>query len=576
MPQGLFNIEEHLLIFLLQLSLLLGLARGLGYIFRLMGQPSLIGEILTGVLLGPTILGRAWPMLHAYLFPAEPLQIAMLQTVAWIGILLLLLSAGMEVDVSVAWRQRGDAFKIAVPGVLVPMLIALGPALLLPERYLPAPGQRVLTGVFIATVMAITALPVTIKTLHELNLLKSDLGLLVVSALTINDIMGWAVFTLVLGFATQAALNVSSVAMVIGATLVLVGVCMTAGRRLMGVGIAAIQKGPGADAGLVLTFVCVVGLIVGSVTQAIGIQALLGLFLAGIMAGDAPTLSQRTRAVISQMVHALFVPIFFASIALQIDFASNFDLPLTGLFVVLAILGKFAGAWIGARMTSLTPNDRISVAVAHTPGGAMEMIMALVALNAGLITKNVYVAIVFSALLSSLVVGPWLNWSIRRRRRVNVLDLFLRRAMRLDLAGPTRFDAIDELCQAAAQQDEMPEEALVCQLVRAREEIAGTSIGQGIAVPHARLGQLRRGVVVFGRAPGGIDWDSPDGLPVHLVFMILTPQQQDELQVQILGSIAAALENPQVQQRLLSAKDEPAAWAILREVYTRQQIPAKN
>ncbi|MCE5277482.1 MAG: cation:proton antiporter [Planctomycetaceae bacterium] len=577
MTDALLQLSDHnIFIFLVQLSLLLSIARGLGYICQRFGQPSLLGEILTGVILGPTLLGHLAPSVHAFIFPRDPIQFAMIDTVAWIGILLMLLAAGMEVDVSVAWRQRREALKISILDVILPMAVAFGAAMLLPDRYVPQSQSRLLFAFFVATVMTISALPVTVKALHDLNILKSDLGLLVISALTVNDIIGWMIFTLVLGLASQSQLAVGPVLTTVTATVVFAAFCILLGRRWVAAGIAAVQKGHAGDAGLVLTFVCCVGLIAGALTHWVGIHALFGLFLAGIMAGDAPALSQRTRSVINQMVHAIFVPIFFATIALQINFLENLDPLLIFVFLVVGIAGRYAGAWVGARWTSLTKWDRVLVAIAHTPGGAMEMVMALVAFKMKLITAPVYVAIVFSALASSVLLGPWMAWSIRRRRQINVIDLFLRRAMRLNLAGPTRFDAISELCEAVGQQDDMPEAAAVTQAVQAREETAATSIGSGVAVPHARLPKLRGAVVVFGRSGGGIDWDSPDGLPVHLVFMILTPQQQDELQVQILGSLAAGLENPQVQQRLLAAKDESTAWAILREVFTRRQIPAKT
>jgi len=557
--------EQQIALFLLQVMLLLGLARGLGHLCQRVGQPALLGEIAAGILLGPTVLGNLAPSLQVALFPADAVQHAMLNTVAWLGLLLLLLSAGLEVDVSVAWRQRGDALKIAVTDIVLPLAIAFVPAMLLPRRYVPAGAPRLLFAFFIATALMISAMPMSVKALYDLDVLKSDLGLLIMSAMTINDIVGWAIFTLILGFAAQAQLDFGHVGLVLGGTVGFAAVCMTAGRWLVGRGIARIQRHRATDTGLVLTFVCCVGLLCGVLTQAMGIHALFGLFLAGIMAGDSPALSERTRTVIGQMVHAVFVPVFFASLCLRVDLLASFDLLLVVLFTVVGFGGKFIGAWLGARMTSLARWERVAVAVCHTPGGSMEMIVGLVAYQRGLITMPVFVAILCSALLSSIALGPALAWSLRRRGVVNVLDILPRRAMRLDLRGATRWGAILELSEAAAEQEGMPPADVLNDAVRAREEIAGTAIGEGMAVPHARVPNLARPMVVFGRSVAGVDWNSPDGLPANLIFLILTPADDQGLQVQILGALARAFGDRETRKRLLEARDHHEAWATLRE-----------
>lgn len=564
--------EQQLLVFLVQVLVLLGAARGLGTVCRRLGQPALLGEILTGVLLGPTILGRAAPQVHLTLFPGDAIQHAMLETVGWIGLLLLLLSAGLEVDVSVAWRQRRDVLKISLTDIILPMAVAFVPAYLLPDRYLPDPSRRLIFALFIAAVMTISALPMTLRALHDLDLLKSDLGLLIISALTINDIIGWAVFTLVLGFAGYAEMAAGRVALVLGGTAAFTALCLTVGRRLVGLGIRAVKRGASGEAGLVLTFVCCVGLLAGLATHAMGIHALFGFFLAGIMAGDSPNLSERTRQVIHQMVYAVFVPIFFAGIAIQIDFLANFDVLLVLLLTVVGVAGRYYGAWVGARMTALSRWDRVTVAIAHTPGGSMEMVMAYVALQFRLITVPVFVAIVFAALISSIILGPWMAWSMRRRRQISVLDLVIRQSLPVDLPGPDRWSAIRVLCQAAAEEPGLPHADNIAAAVRAREETAGTALGNHLAMPHARIPGLERPLIAVGRSAAGLEWDAPDGLPVDLAFLILTPAERADLQVQILAALARALIDENMRRRLLEARTGQEAQAVLREALGRQNL----
>ena len=148
-------------------------------------------------------------------------------------------------------------------------------------------------------------------------------------------------------------------------------------------------------------------------------HALFGFFLAGVVAGEAKSLSEDTRRVITQMVYALFVPLFFANVGLKIDFAANFHLGLVALISTVGIVGRYLGAWLGVTLARVPRVNRDLISIAHTPGGMMEIVVALLALEAGLITAAVFVAIVFSAVLSSVVMGPWLARSLARRRAVS-------------------------------------------------------------------------------------------------------------------------------------------------------------
>jgi mannitol/fructose-specific phosphotransferase system IIA component (Ntr-type) len=266
------------------------------------------------------------------------------------------------------------------------------------------------------------------------------------------------------------------------------------------------------------------------------------------------------------------VPVFFASLCLQVDILASFDLLLVSVFTLVGFWGKYTGAWLGARMTALSRWERIAVAVCHTPGGSMEMIVGVVAYQQKLITMPVFVAIMFSALASSVALGPALAWSLRRRGVANVLDVFVRRAMRLHLAGTTRWEAIRELCAAMAKQEGLPDSDVLEAAARAREETAGTALGEGIAVPHARLPGLSKPAVALGRSIAGIDWDAPDGLPAHLIFLILTPEKDDGLQVQILGALAHGLQDEELRHRLIAARDEQEAWSVLRQALGQQNL----
>ena len=192
--------------------------------------------------------------------------------------------------------------------------------------------------------------------------------------------------------------------------------------------------------------------------------------------------------------------------------------------------------------------------------------VAAVAVEYQIITIPVFVSIVLSAIISSLIVGPWLMWSIRRRPAMNIAELFVRRALMPHLTGLTRQAVIQELCQEIAEHHHALDPEAVFAAVQAREELMGTGVGSGIAIPHARLAALSKPVITCGRAPAGIDWDAPDGVPVQLVFLLLTPVQDEGAQLQILAAIARTMSVEETRRDLVQAEDAAELWQRLSDV----------
>jgi mannitol/fructose-specific phosphotransferase system IIA component (Ntr-type) len=250
----------------------------------------------------------------------------------------------------------------------------------------------------------------------------------------------------------------------------------------------------------------------------------------------------------------------------------EFDWFIVIFVTVISIGAKFAGAWLGALGTEISKEDRLSIGIAFTPSGVTGIVVADLALEYGILTTPVFVGIVVSAIVSSLMVGPWLSWSIRRRKALNVLDLFARSATVPSLQGATQWEVLDEMCKGlrgsvpASIGDALLEE------VRAREDLCGTGCGHGLAIPHARLSGLDRPVIALGRSAGGVEWNAPDGLPVHLVFLILTPEDEHGLQLQILAAIAQGLADEEARERVLHAESDREMWGALGEAIRSQTI----
>lgn len=567
--------ESHILLFLIQLLLLLGFSRALGILFSRWRQPTMTAEIMVGLALGPTVLGRFWPEGFGRLFPAEAVQWHMLDTVAWLGILFFLLKIGIEMDLASAWRQRSEATIIAITDVIVPMLVAFVPSVLLAGAYKGQGASTWLFAVFIATVSTISALPMTARVLQDLRLYRTDLGFLIMCALTVNDIIGWVIFTLVLGLMTQTSLAWHDTAALLAGTLIFTAVGLTFGRAVCHRILGWMQRHRLAEPGASLTFIALLGFVCGAITVKIGIHALFGFFIAGMMVGESPILSERTRNVIAQMVDAIFVPLFFSTIALKVDFFAAFDWFLVSALFGVGIGGRFLGAWLGTKATKQTPANRLLISIAHTPGGEMQIVVGTLALQYGLITEPVFVAIVCSAIGSSVILGPWMKAALKARKAVHIEEFFVRGGTIANLKASTRQDAIAELCRYAAKEEPSVELAELVETVSRRESQMGTALGEGVAMPHGRIAHLPKPMIVFGRSIAGIDWNAPDGQPARFIFLVLTPQDDPDTQLHILRNIALVMTNEHFKKQLADATDDKQLWDILHSALMRQLIPQK-
>lgn len=559
--------EHNIGVFLVQMLVLLALARGAGEVMRRMGLPALVGEISVGLLLGPTILGRLLPAVQLALFPQDVIQIAMLDTVAWFGVFFLLLETGLEIDVSAAWRQRGPALRVGIIGVVIPLVIGFSLSMLLPDRYLVDPSMRLPFALFLGTTIAISALVIIARVLHDLDLIKTDLGLVTLCGYAVNDIIAWIILSAVLGLASSAGIGWLSITFSLGFSIVFTVFCLTWGMRWVDRAITYLHDRNPDDHGLILSFVASLGLACGALTNRADLTALFGFFLAGIMAGQSKALSEQTRHVIGQMVHSIFVPLYFAGLALRYDFLAEFDWFIVLFVTVISIGAKFLGAYVGAWSAGMSRRDRRSIGIAFTPSGVTGIVVADVALELGILTTPVFVAIVVSVITSSLLVSSLLSWSTGRKEPLSLFDFLQRRATVLDLDGISRREVIEGLCAGLELPAETGLSTQACaEIVCAREALAGTSVGHGVAFPHARLAGLQEPILVFGRSTRGVEWDAPDGHRVHLVFLLLSTEENYGQQLQILATLSKHCGDEGFRERLTNAHSEERVWEILQEL----------
>lgn len=544
---------------LLGFAVMLGLARAFGELFQRFRQPAIVGEILAGILLGPTVFGMVAPDLFTWVFPASGALAVAYDAIITLAVVLLLLIAGLEIDLSILWRQGRAALLVSVFGTVVPFVMGFGAAYAFPRFWGIEPGADLLTfALFFGIALSISALPVIAKILMDLNLFKTDVGMLVMGAAMFSDLVGWIVFSIVLGMMNANALPEAGegghglgIGATIGLTMLMVVFTLTIGRWLVHRSLPWIQSRMSWPGG-VLSFTLVLTLAGAAATEAIGIHAIFGAFLVGVAVGDSTHMRAQTRTILHQFVTYVFAPIFFVSIGLEADFLANFDLPLVLGVLVLAFVGKIAGCMLGARLGRLSTNDSWALSFGMNARGAMEIILGLLALQFGVIQSEMFVALVVLALVSSIVSGPLMNRFIHQPKEWKLEDLLEASHFVPNLTARSREGAIQMLAHVAATAAGLDVEQ-VLQTVLARERIMGTSLGHEIAVPHGRLENLKKPVLVLGHSREGVDFDSPDGLPTRLIFLLLTPAQDMSPQIQIMGQIARLFKNETARQVVYEA-----------------------
>lgn len=544
------------------LCVLLTMARVCGEVARKLNQPAVFGELLAGVILGPTVLGQIFPGLMESIFPSQGAATLVLKGFTSVSIALFLLVAGMEVDLSSIWRQGKTALYVSIAGVAAPFSLGLLAGGLLPAVFGREVGANgLIFALFLATALSISALPVIARTLMDLNIYRSDLGMLVIAAAVVNDLIGWIVFAVILGM-LGGVMTGSSVTFTIAATLFFAAFMLTAGRwffhRIMP-WIQAHTTWPGG----VLSFSVVVALGCAALTEWIGVHAVFGAFLAGVAIGDSSHLREQTRTILHQFVSFIFAPLFFASVGLRINFILHFDLTLTLCVVGLAFAGKILGCGYGAHLGGSDWREAWAIGFAMNARGAMEIILGLLALEHGVIRQRMFVALVIMALVTSLASGPAMRRLLRLRHARRLDQFATAKAFFPTLSAGNRREAVRELSAAAATVAGL-EASEIDGAVWDREMQSATGIGNRIAVPHARLDQLKAPIVAVGLSHQGVDFDAPDGKPARLIFLILTPRHDDGAQIEILADIARKLGKPETREKVLQATNFTEFLAVLR------------
>ncbi len=402
--------SEGLLIAEVVLLLLVG--RMLGEGMQRLGQPALMGNLLAGLVLGPSLFGAIWPAAQHFVFPSDPAQKGMIDGLSQIGILFLLLLTGMETDVKLVGKMKGAAVAISLAGIALPFACGFALGEYLPDSLIPQmPGGRLVPALFLGTALSISSIKIVAMVVREMNFMRRNLGQVIVSTAIMEDTVGWVIIAVTFGIASAGKVDAWSLAKTVGGVILFLLFCFTAGRWLVFFAIRWVNDTFRSEFPVITAIVAIMGTM-ALITQLLGIRTVLGAFMAGVLIGQSPILTDHIQQQLRGMISAFFMPIFFGMSGLAADLTILRDpmmALLTGGLVVIASFGKFSGAFIGSAIGGLKWREGVALGCAMNARGSTEVIVASIGLSMGALTQNLYTMIVTMALLTTMAMPPMLR-----------------------------------------------------------------------------------------------------------------------------------------------------------------------
>jgi len=404
---------EDIGILFLSLAVFLFFARIFGEIFIRFKLPAVIGEIIAGIILGPTLLGSIFSEAYNAVFSNASLVSLGLDTIAQIAIALLLLVSGMEVDLGLVFRQGKNSVIFGTISLILPFLVGFIFGYFYLDLFVASlASNKISIGIFFGLAIGISALPVIARILLDLKMLRTEIGTIILSSAMFIDLFGWMIFSLLVGSMkggmpiSKFFLSLSYVVLFAFLTVIILG-------KIIDKIIPYLQKEISFPGGI-LNFIFILCFTFAYISELIGIHSIFGAFIVGITFGNSPVLKENVKQILNQFITNIFAPLFFISIGLRVDFSKNLDLIFILIFLFIAIAVKIAAGIISGKLAKFELRKSLAIGSALNARGAMEIILGLIALDAGLIDEIIYVALVITALFTSIITPVLMKLSLKK------------------------------------------------------------------------------------------------------------------------------------------------------------------
>ncbi|TXK49275.1 cation/H(+) antiporter [Pontibacter qinzhouensis] len=401
------NLTHPLAILLVQIIVIIVTARLFGFLFNKIGQPTVIGEIVAGIFLGPSLLGWLFPELSVVLFPVQSL--GNLQFLSQIGLILFMFVVGMELDLKVLRTKAHDAVVISHASIIIPFALGMGLAYFIYAGYAPANVSFLSFALFTGIAMSITAFPVLARIVQERGISKTRLGTVVITCAAADDITAWCILAAVIAIVKAGSFVSSLYTMVLAITYVVFMLKLVQPflKRLGNI----YSNKETLSKPIVAVFFLVL-LLSAYMTEVIGIHALFGAFMAGVMMPDNIRFRNIFVEKIEDIALVLLLPLFFVFTGLrtQIGLLNNSSLWLIcALIIVVATIGKLVGSALAARFVGHTWRESLIIGSLMNTRGLMELVVLNIGYDLGVLSPEIFAMMVLMALVTTFLTGPALD-----------------------------------------------------------------------------------------------------------------------------------------------------------------------
>ena len=413
------NLHHPLAILLLQIITIIFTARTFGFLINQIGQPTVIGEILAGVFLGPSFMGHWFPEYSAFLFPSASL--ANLQFLSQVGLVLFMFVIGMELDLKTLRNNAREALIISHSGIIISYSLGLFLAYLIYDTYAPEKIRFSSFALFMGIAMSITAFPVLARILQERDLTKTKLGNLIITCAAIDDITAWCILAVVIAIVKAGAIAgaIFTIILAVIYLLVMLKIVQPFVRKL-----GEVYSNKESLSLNIVAIVFGILLISSYATELIGIHALFGAFLAGVIMPQSVGFRRILIERVESVSLGLFIPLFFVITGLRTQIGLLNQSHLWGtcaMVIILAVLGKFGGGMLAGRITGQSWRDSLSIGALMNTRGLMELVVLNIGFDLGILKPEIFAIMVIMALVTTFMTGPMLdviNWFYKKEIQI--------------------------------------------------------------------------------------------------------------------------------------------------------------
>jgi Kef-type K+ transport system membrane component KefB len=400
------NLQHPLAILLLQIITIIIVARSFGWIFRKIGQPSVIGEIIAGIFLGPSVVGMYFPHYSAILFPTESL--GNLQFLSQIGLILFMFVIGMELDLKVLKNKANDAVVISHASIVIPFALGMGLSYFIyqDKMFTPKGVDFLSFSLFMGIAMSITAFPVLARIVQERGIHKTKLGTIVITCAAADDITAWCILAAVIAI-VKAGTFASSVYIILMAIIYVLMMLFVVKPFLKKIGDLYATR---ENLSKPVVAIFLLTLIISSyLTEIIGIHALFGAFMTGAIMPDITKIRKIIIEKIEDVALILLLPLFFVFTGLRTQIGLINDVYLwkiTGLIITVAVVGKFFGSALAAKFVGQNWRDSLTIGALMNTRGLMELVVLNIGYDLGVLSTEIFTMMVIMALVTTFMTGP--------------------------------------------------------------------------------------------------------------------------------------------------------------------------